>query len=163
MKNRKVLALALTGVLSLSALAPAALAATDTETAGSETVIEETQKERRRGGRGEGERVAEPENAIGKDAAKSKALADAGVTAEQAGKVKSHVSQTEDGTVIYKVRFTCDGQRYSYQINALTGEVTDKSAEAVTEEESAAHHRRGGRDEGSKPAEQTEQTAPATA
>ena len=155
MKNRKVLALTLVGVLSLSALAPAALAATDTETAGSETVIEETQKEHRRGRHGKGDKVAEPENAIGKDAAKSKALADAGVTAEQAGKVKSHVSQLDDGTVVYKVRFTCDGQRYSYQINALTGEVTDKSAEAVTEEESTAHHRRGRRGKGDKAAEQT--------
>ena len=142
-------------VLSLSALAPAALAATDTETAGSEMTVEETQKERRRGRHGKGDKVAEPENAIGKDAAKSKALADAGVTAEQAGEVKSRVSQLDDGTVVYKVRFTYDGQRYFYQINALTGEVTDKSAEAVTEEESTAHHRRGRRGKGDKAAEQT--------
>jgi len=93
--------------------------------------------------------VEEPENAIGKDAAKAKALEDAGVTAEQTGKVRSHVSQLDDGTVIYKVRFTCDGKRYSYQINATTGAVIDKSTEAVTEDtakRSGKHGRHGTKD-----------------
>ena len=152
MKNKKVLALALVGVLSLSALAPAALAA-DTASE-SETAVEETQKTRSK--HGKGEKVAAPENAIGKDAAKAKALADAGVTAE--GKVKSRVSQLDDGTVVYKVRFTCDGQHYSYQIDALTGAVVDKSVKEVTEDaaESAKHHKRG---KHGKTAEQAAETA----
>ena len=79
------------------------------------------------------EKVAEPENAIGKDAAKEKALADAGLTSDQTGKVRSRVSKLEDGTVIYKVRFTYDGQKYSYRIDAVTGEILEKSNEAATE------------------------------
>ena len=65
---------------------------------------------------------------------KEKALSDAKVTAEQAGKVRARVSQMDDGTVIYKVKFTFDGQKYSYKINAVTGEVIDKSTETATED-----------------------------
>ena len=154
MKNKKVLALALVGVLSLSALAPSALAA-GTANGESKTVVEETQKAHRKHGRGE--KVAEPENAIGKDAAKAKALADAGVTAEQAGKVKSHVSELDDGTVIYKVHFTCDGQRYSYQIDAVTGAVVNKNAKEVTEDAAEnTERRRHGKGKDSKTTEQAE-------
>ena len=80
--------------------------------------------------------VAEPEGAIGKDAAKEKALTDAGLTADQTGKVRSRVTALEDGTVIYKVKFTYDNQKYTYQINATTGEILDKSTKAVTESDS---------------------------
>ena len=73
--------------------------------------------------------VAEPENAIGKDAAKEKALADAGLTSDQTGKVRSRVTTLEYGTVIYKVKFTFDGQKHTYQINATTGEIIDKVVE----------------------------------
>ena len=153
MKNKSILALALVSVLSVSALLPAAFAATGDSAA--EATVEETQKRTRHGRRG-GEKVAEPEGAVGKDAAKSAALADAGVTAEQAGKVKSRVSQLDDGTVIYKVRFTCDGQRYSYQIDAATGAVLDKTVEEATAEDAAVsahgHGRRGGKDKTAKAA-----------
>lgn len=57
--------------------------------------------------------------------------------------------------MIYKVHFTCDGQRYSYQIDALTGAVVDKSVTEVTEDtaETAKHrgrvkHRKGGKTDG---------------
>ena len=73
--------------------------------------------------------VAEPEGAIGKDAAKEKALADAGLTTDQTGKVRSRVTTLEYGTVIYKVKFTFDGQKHTYQINATTGEIIDKVVE----------------------------------
>lgn len=86
------------------------------------------------GKHGSRQKVEEPENAVGKDAAKAAALADAGLTAEQVGKVRARLSQTEDGVVLYKVRFTFDGQRYSYRIDALTGEILEKSVNAVTEE-----------------------------
>ena len=132
MKKKGLTALLLISALTLSALIPSAFAAKSAPGGDTETVARETQKEQRNGKRG-GEKVAEPENAIGKDAAKAKALADAGVTAEQAGKVKTRVSQLDDGTVIYKVGFTCDGTRYSYQINAVTGAVIDKSAGDATE------------------------------
>ena len=76
--------------------------------------------------------TAEPENAIGKDAAKAKALADAGLTADQIKKVRAHVSETEDGTIIYKVGFVFEGQKYSYQIDALNGTIISKSNKEYT-------------------------------
>ena len=133
MKNKRIMALALVSALTVSALVPSALAATANQGSNEETTVQETAKGGRHGKHGEKSSAAEPENAIGKDAAKEKALTDAGVTAEQAGKVKARVSQTDDGTVIYKVRFSFDGQSYSYQINAITGAVLDKSSEAATE------------------------------
>ena len=79
------------------------------------------------------QKVDEPENAIGKDAAEEKALADAGVTEEQAGKVRIHTAQLDDETIVYKVKFTYNDMKYSYQINATSGEVVEKTSEAVTE------------------------------
>ena len=133
MKNKHIMALALVSALTVSALVPSALAATANQDSGEETTVQETAKGGRHGKHSERSIVAEPENAIGKDTAKEKALTDAGVTVEQAGKVKACVSQTDDGTVIYKVHFTYDGQRYSYQINAITAEILDKSSEAAAE------------------------------
>ena len=144
MKSRRIAALLLVSVLSVSVLVPQAFAATDDSKTNEETTTEETVEKSHHGKK---ESVAEPEGAIGKDAAKEKALADAGVTAEDAGKVRSHVSQTEDDTVIYKVRFTYDGQRYSYQINATTGEILDKNtkdASEITEEHSGKRGKREG-------------------
>ena len=151
MKKKGLTALLLISALTLSALIPSAFAAKSAPGGSTETVARETQKEQCRGKRS-GEKTAEPENAIGKDAAKAKAFADAGVTAEQADKVKTHVSGLDDGTVIYKVSFTCDGTRYSYQIDAVTGAVIDKSAGTVTEE-SATESRKHGKKNGEKTAE----------
>ena len=109
MKSKGILAMALVGVLSVSAIAPSALAATSSVVNKEETSAQETVE--RHGKREKHEKVAEPENSIGKDAAKTAALADAGLTVEQAGKVKSRVSQMDDGTVVYKVSFTYDGQK----------------------------------------------------
>ena len=153
MKNKGIMALALVSVLSVSALAPSAFAAAPAADGNTETTVQEMQKEHRHGKHGDKQKAVEPENAIGKDAAKEKALADAGLTAEQAGKVKSRVSQLDDGTVVYKVRFTYDGQKYSYQINAVTGEVVDKSVQAVTEDAAESRgHGRHGMKKGGKPA-----------
>ena len=148
MKSRKMIAAALALILSVSALATTALAAAPETESGTETSSQSAQTGRARGQHGSKPSVAEPENAIGKDAAKAKALADAGVTADRAGKVTSRVSKLDDGTVIYKVSFTCDGQRYSYQIHALTGEVIDKSAAAATDSEASS---RGHDQHGTKP------------
>ena len=89
------------------------------------------------------EKVAEPENAVGKQAAKDAALADAGVSAEAVGKVKARVSQLEDGTVVYKVSFTYGDQWYSYKIDALTGKILDKTTEdAAAHEAAKAEHKK---------------------
>ena len=141
MKSKGILAMALVGVLSVSAIAPSALAATSGAVNKEETTAQEMVE--RHGKREKHEKAVEPENAIGKDAAKAAALADAGLTAEQTGKVKSHVSQLDDGTVVYKVSFTYDGQKYSYQIDAMTGKVLDKSTTDATEAQ--AHEFTGNR------------------
>lgn len=116
------------------------------------------QKQGTRGGKGgcHGKKgaiqeVAEPEGAVGKDAAKTKALEDAGVTADKAGKVMAFVSQLEDGTVVYKVRFTCDSTRYSYTINALTCDIVDKNSSAVTEGSGQKTGKKGHMQEAAEP------------
>ena len=75
-------------------------------------------------------KTAEPEGVIGKDAAKEAALADAGVEAE--GHVRGRYTE-KDGTGIYKITFKSGGQRYKYRIDAMTGEILDKSAAEITE------------------------------
>ena len=140
MKHRRILAWLLAAVMAFGVMSAGVLAAeTDAEsgaTAPSEAGDGETSKPSR--GRKKKEQVAEPDGAIGKDRAKEIALADAGFTAEQTGKVRARVTE-QDGTVIYKVRFTCDGQRYSYRIDAMSGEILDKSSAE------AAAHPKGGR------------------
>ena len=133
MKHKRIVTLALTSILSLSVLVPSVLAATPDTENGEDVALQETVRNGHHGRGTEQSSLAEPENAIGKNAAKEKALTDAGVTAEQSGKIRAHVSQTDDGTVIYKVRFTLDGQCRSYQIDAVTGAILDKSAETATE------------------------------
>ena len=101
MKKKGLTALALVSALMVLALIPAAFAETPSTGSDTETAVRTVRKQPGGHGGGEqGEKSAEPENAIGRDAAKAAALADAGVTAEQAGKVKAHVSQLEDGTVL---------------------------------------------------------------
>ena len=146
MKSKKMLALALFVVLSVSTFATYVSASEPVDDGSSdassiETTINETRKGCRHGKHGSKQEVNEPENAIGKAAAKASALADAGVTEEQAIKVKARISQLDDGTVIYKIGFIYNGQKYSYQINAETGVVIEKSAEAVSED--AMAERRG--------------------
>ena len=75
-------------------------------------------------------KTAEPEGVIGKDAAKEAALADAGVVAD--GHI--HGRYTEKyGTGIYKVTFKSGEQKYKYRIDAITGEILDKSVTEITE------------------------------
>ena len=150
MKHNRMLAFALVLALSVSALTASAFAApasTDADTGATAQTSGSDSRQSK-----SGEKTTEPENAVGKDAAKEKALSDAGVTAEQAGKVRARVSRLEDGTVIYKVRFTCDGQKYSYQIDALSGAIVDKSAEAVSEDASSGSHGKHSRSRGGRSA-----------
>ncbi len=70
--------------------------------------------------------AAEPENAIGRDAAKEAALGDAGLSSDQVEKLRARVSD-KDGTTVYKVSFRCEGQKHSYKIDPLTGGVLDKT------------------------------------
>ena len=173
MKNRVLIALSLASVLSVAAPAVSAFAADAAVESSAEAPAEETKPEAskekgrtKRGEKPEGtegetdgttkkgrgcrkhgkkEEVAEPENAVGKDAAKEKALADAGIAADAAGKVRARLTTLEDGTVVYKVKFTVDSQKYSYKINAVSGEIVDKSTETVTEDATKEGHKHGKR------------------
>ena len=75
-------------------------------------------------------KTAEPEGVIGKDVAKEAALADAGTQAE--GHVRGRYAE-KDGVGIYKVTFKAGGQRYKYRIDAMTGEILEKSVTEITE------------------------------
>ena len=143
MKRALTIALAIVTLLSLSVFAIPAFAATN----GSDTTtaVDATDKSAQ-GGHSKKEKVTEPENAIGKDAAKALALKDAGISADAVEKIKAHVSKLDDGTVVYKVGFTAGNKYYSYKINALTGEVADKSEMSAEEHEAAkAEHKGNGR------------------
>ena len=146
LRHTGALALALASVVALSAaLAPAAFAEepdTTDNTAVVETVAGRNSHRKGRchgGGRAE---AAEIETAIGKDAAKEIALADAGLTAEQTGKVRARYSEKDD-TPVYRVRFTVEGTSYSYKIDAETGAVLEKETGSAAEEHS--HSKKGGR------------------
>lgn len=94
-------------------------------------VTESTETKHSKPKRGEESKVELPENAISKDEAKEKVLVDANLTLEQVNKVKSRVSTKEDGTVIYKVSFKYENQKYKYQVDALTGNILDKTVEEI--------------------------------
>lgn len=159
MKNRKriIAALMCLGLITAAAV-PTALAergdaapAAETEqrtemTAPSSEASSGSSTRECRGGhgrRGRHERSAEPENAIGRDAAKEAALADAGLTSDQVEKVRARVSG-KDGTILYRVSFRYDGQKYSFKIDPLTGEILDKTVGEIGEHEGRRPHRRIG-------------------
>ena len=138
MKHKRWLALLLAAVLTVTALSVTGFAAFAAEDEAETT----TEAGPERGGRsrhGRRENVEAPEGEIGKDAAKEAALSDAGLSADQVEKICAKVAQTEDGAVVYKVRFTYDGQRNSYQIDALSGKLLDKQTEAVEEGGGISH------------------------
>ena len=87
---------------------------------GTEAAAEGVKKEKKKK-----DSAAEPEGAIGKDAAKEIALADAGIEAE--GKVLARYKE-EDGAGFYKVKFKSGGQTFRYRIDAMTGAVLEKTA-----------------------------------
>ena len=163
MKKRRTLALLMAGILTASALSigasaedtePAPQAGIEQEETVSEkkakksaestseegTVTEKKAKKsadsssesgtaKRKPGK-KGSKTAEPEGVIGKEAAKEAALTDAGTQAE--GHVRGRYTE-KDGTGIYKVTFQAGGQRYKYRIDAMTGEILEKSITEITE------------------------------
>ena len=97
-----------------------------------EAVTETTENKHSNSKKAKADKVTLPENAIGKYAAKQAALKDANLIVEQVDKVKSKVITTEDGTVIYKVKFKYDNQKYTYLVDAISGNILDKTVEAVS-------------------------------
>ena len=94
--------------------------------------------------------AAEPENAIGRDAAKEAALGDAGLSSDQVEKLRARVSD-KDGTTVYKVSFRYEGQKYSYRIDPLSGEILEKTVREVSEEEAHRHGRHERPEEAAEP------------
>ena len=163
-KRMRILAAILTGALLIAFAVPAAFAAQAEngtgETEQAQTIRPENERQRGRtengrpedgtsenttgerthahGSHGRPEEPEAPENAIGKDAAKEIALTDAGLTAEQIEKVKCRLSE-KDGMLVYKVSFKYDGQKYSYKIDPLSGEILDKSTAEATENDHGSH------------------------
>ena len=76
--------------------------------------------------------ATEADTGIGVEAAKQKALADAGLTTSQVTFAKEALDR-ENGGVVYDVEFYTDSQKYEYEINAETGAVVNKSVEARTQ------------------------------
>ena len=149
MKHKRWIALLLAAVLTVGAMSVTAFAAENTETE-AETTTEGSAAKPCRGKHSHKNKVAEPENAVGKDIAKETALADAGVSAEDVGKVKARVTKLEDGTVVYRVSFTSGELWYRYKIDAVTGEILDKTTEDAAAHEAAKAERK---ERSEKPAE----------
>lgn len=133
MKHKRWIALLLAAALTVGALGVTAFAADSTEPEAEAGAAEEAAKPCR-GKHGHKARVAEPENALGKEAAREAALADAGLSAEEAGKVKVRLVKLEDGAVAYRVSFTVGEQWRCCKLDAVTGEILE-----WTEEDAAAH------------------------
>ena len=141
MKHKRWIALLLAAVLTVGAMNVTAFAAERTNPE-AEAATEDSAATPRRGKHGHKDKVAEPENAVGKDAARETALADAGVSAEDVGKVKARVTKLEDGTVIYRVSFTSGELWYRYKIDAVTGEILDKKTEDAAAHKAAKAERK---------------------
>ncbi len=69
------------------------------------------------------------ESYIGLEAAKDKALQDAGVTAEDATFTKAKLEK-DNGVAEYDIEFYTATHKYEYEIHAVTGAILDKSEEA---------------------------------
>lgn len=141
MKHKRWIALLLAAVLAVGAMSVTAFAAENTEPE-AETTTEGSAAKPCRGKHSHKNKVAEPENAVGKDVAKETALADAGVSAEDVGKVKARVTKLEDGTVVYRVSFSSGDLWYRYKIDAVTGEILDKATEDAAAHETAKAERK---------------------
>ena len=140
MKLKRILAVAFAAVMTASVYAATVYAADVKEN--QQQTTEAAADTGRQEKHGRKEKTEEPENAIGKDAAKDAALKDAGVTADETGKVRCRVSETEDGSVIYKVRFSANDKFYAYEIDAVSGKVIGSTVQTAEEHAAAKEQAR---------------------
>ena len=131
---KRIIIIALAVITAVSVAIPVFAATADNSTPQTSDTAEKPSKNC---GQHKKEKVAEPENAVGQEAAEAAALKDAGIAADTVEKIRTRVSQLDDGTVVYKVGFTAGDKYYSYKINALTGAVAQRS-EMSAEEHKAA-------------------------
>ena len=140
MKNRRkaLIVLALASVMITGSIATAFAATTNGKTNATEAASQASEKNRH----GKKEKIAEPDNAIGKDKAQAEALKDAGIASDKVEKIRTRVSKLDDGTVVYKVGFVYGDKYYSYKINALTGAVADKSEKSADDMQNGHGHKK---------------------
>lgn len=74
--------------------------------------------------------------ALSQDDAIAKALADAGVAAEDANITSVSEETSEDGTKQVKVEFTSNGKEYNYTFDADSGEIVEKESDSEISETS---------------------------
>ncbi len=72
----------------------------------------------------------EEQNYIGLGAAKKKALADAGVKAKEVTYTKGKLDN-DAGVAVYDIEFYTATKEYEYEINAITGAITERSIESI--------------------------------
>ncbi len=74
-----------------------------------------------------------PTETISEAKAKEIALKDAGFSEDMVtfGEISL---ENEDGLKFYEIEFTCGGREYEYEIDALSGEVLDKSSEPIDDD-----------------------------
>ena len=70
------------------------------------------------------------QGSISLDAAKEKAISDAGVDRNSVKFTKAKLDN-DDGVAVYEIEFTADGKEYEYDINAETGAIIDKDVETL--------------------------------
>lgn len=74
--------------------------------------------------------VSDAAQLIGLEAAKNKALADAGVSASDVVFDEAKLDD-DDGTAVYEIEFRTAEMDYEYEIDALTGEIRKRKQEAI--------------------------------
>ena len=74
--------------------------------------------------------VDQPAELIGIDAAKERALEDAGLSAHDVTYTKEKL-ESDDGVSAYDIEFYTDSTKYDYEINAVNGTKLDKSVEIL--------------------------------
>ena len=75
--------------------------------------------------------------ALTRSEARDLALDNAGVSAEQAAFTKSKLDY-EDGVLVYEIEFVTDQSAYEYEIDAVTGEILERSVETRASSASGA-------------------------
>lgn len=71
------------------------------------------------------------------DAAKEKAVKDAGVDKNSVKFIKAKLDR-DDGRAVYEIEFTAGGKEYEYDINAETGAIIDKDVETLKKNSTTA-------------------------
>lgn len=71
------------------------------------------------------------------DAAKEKAVRDAGVDRNSVKFIKAKLDK-DDGKAVYEIEFTANGKEYEYDINAETGAIIDKDVETLKKNSTTA-------------------------